>query len=197
MLFRFGYSAFFAFFLAIGFGWSGTALTFVSSTTIVLSAFGKVAPAGTILLTGIGLAEGDRPEHIPFAREGFAVLAYELDGPISDPDRNSVPKLKVACEAFLAARCGLTNAKFALDWLNGLARHVAQVVSAGATPGKALRLEFSVAPQTADAGLVSAGLLIVNPPWTLADELKAILPELEKPLGQGGAGRFRLETPKP
>jgi 23S rRNA (adenine2030-N6)-methyltransferase len=26
--------------------------------------------------------------------------------------------------------------------------------------------------------------------------LKAILPELEKPLGQGGAGRFRLETVK-
>jgi 23S rRNA (adenine2030-N6)-methyltransferase len=77
-----------------------------------------------------------------------------------------------------------------------LARHVAQAVGAGATPGKALRLEFSVAPQTAEAGLVSAGLLIVNPPWTLAGELKAILPELEKPLGQGGAGRFRLETPK-
>ena len=47
------------------------------------------------------------------------------------------------------------------------------------------------------AGLTSAGLLIVNPPWTLMGELKAILPELEKPLGQGGAGRFRLETPKP
>ncbi len=31
----------------------------------------------------------------------------------------------------------------------------------------------------------------------LAGELKAILPELEKPLGQGGAGRFRLEMPKP
>jgi hypothetical protein len=45
-------------------------------------------------------------------------------------------------------------------------------------------------------GLISAGLLIVNPPWTLG-ELKAILPELEKPLGQGGAGRFRLERPKP
>ena len=39
--------------------------------------------------------------------------------------------------------------------------------------------------------------VIVNPPWTLAGELKTILPELEKPLGQGGAGRFRLETPKP
>jgi 23S rRNA (adenine2030-N6)-methyltransferase len=30
---------------------------------------------------------------------------------------------------------------------------------------------------------MSAGLLIVNPPWTLADELQAVLHELEKPLG--------------
>jgi len=80
---------------------------------------------------------------------------------------------------------------------DSLARHVTEVVSAGTSPGKCLRLEFSVAPQTADAALASAGLLIVNPPWTLAGELRAILPELEKPLGRGGAGRFRLETPKP
>jgi 23S rRNA (adenine2030-N6)-methyltransferase len=78
-----------------------------------------------------------------------------------------------------------------------LARHVAAAVGAGPSPGKALRLEFSVAPQTAGAPLASAGLLMVNPPWTLMGELKSILPELEKPLGQGGAGRFRLETPKP
>jgi 23S rRNA (adenine2030-N6)-methyltransferase len=80
---------------------------------------------------------------------------------------------------------------------DSLARHVAEIVAAGASPGKCLRLEFSVAPQTAEAGLISAGLLIVNPPWKLAGELRTILPELEKPLGQGGAGRFRLETPKP
>ena len=77
-----------------------------------------------------------------------------------------------------------------------LARHVADVTSAGTPAGKCLRLEFSAAPQAAEPGLTSAGLLIVNPPWTLADELKAILPELEKPLGRGGAGRFRLEMPK-
>jgi 23S rRNA (adenine2030-N6)-methyltransferase len=80
---------------------------------------------------------------------------------------------------------------------DSLARHVAMVAGASRPPGKCLRLEFSVAPQAAGTGLASAGLLIVNPPWTLAGELKAILPELEKPLGQGGAGRFRLETPKP
>jgi 23S rRNA (adenine2030-N6)-methyltransferase len=79
---------------------------------------------------------------------------------------------------------------------DNLARHVAEVAGTGASPGKCLRLEFSVAPQSAEAGLTSAGLLIVNPPWMLASELRAILPELEKPLGQGGAGRFRLEVPK-
>jgi 23S rRNA (adenine2030-N6)-methyltransferase len=79
---------------------------------------------------------------------------------------------------------------------DNLARHVAGVAGAAATPGKCLRLEFSVAPQAAEPGLTSAGILVVNPPWTLAGELRAILPELEKPLGRGGAGRFRLETPK-
>jgi 23S rRNA (adenine2030-N6)-methyltransferase len=80
---------------------------------------------------------------------------------------------------------------------DSLARHVAQAVGAGPSPGKCLRLEFSVAPQNAGTSLTSAGLLIVNPPWTLAGELRTILPELEKPLGQGGAGRYKLETPKP
>ena len=78
-----------------------------------------------------------------------------------------------------------------------LARRVAQVAASAKPTGKCLRLEFSVAPQAAGATLASTGLLIVNPPWTLRDELKTILPELEKPLGQGGAGRFRMEAPKP
>jgi len=56
------------------------------------------------------------------------------------------------------------------------------------------RIEFSVAPQTGQSGLVSAGLMVVNPPWVLASEMKAILPELEKPLGLGGAARYRLEA---
>jgi 23S rRNA (adenine2030-N6)-methyltransferase len=78
-----------------------------------------------------------------------------------------------------------------------LARQVARLAGTGASPATSLRLEFSVAPQAADDRLTSAGLLLVNPPWRLAAELRAILPELEKPLGIGGAGRFRLEVPKP
>lgn len=72
-----------------------------------------------------------------------------------------------------------------------LARHVAQMVG---SPEKTLRVEFSVAPQAADGPMTSAGLVIANPPWTLAAEMKTILRELEKPLGLGGAARFRLEA---
>ena len=77
-----------------------------------------------------------------------------------------------------------------------LADDVAEIAAATKPAGKCMRLEFSVAPQTAGAPLTSTGLLIVNPPWALQGELKTILPELEKPLGQGGAARFRLEAPK-
>lgn len=78
-----------------------------------------------------------------------------------------------------------------------LARQVAAAAAGKAAGDKCLRLEFSVAPAGEGQGLVSSGLLIVNPPWTLAAELRTVLPELQKPLGQGGAGRFRLEVAKP
>jgi 23S rRNA (adenine2030-N6)-methyltransferase len=78
-----------------------------------------------------------------------------------------------------------------------LTRQVSYVIGQARPSGKCLRIEFSVAPQAAASTLTSAGLLVVNPPWTLAAELKTILPELEKPLGQGGAGRFRLEASNP
>ncbi len=77
-----------------------------------------------------------------------------------------------------------------------LADHVAEIAATTRPAGKCMRLEFSVAPQAAGAPLASTGLLIVNPPFPLQSELKIILPELEKPLGQGGAARFRLELPK-
>jgi 23S rRNA (adenine2030-N6)-methyltransferase len=78
-----------------------------------------------------------------------------------------------------------------------LAQLVARLAAAAKPPGKCLRLEFSAAPQLDGAALTSTGLLIVNPPYTLHGELKTILPELEMPLGQGGAARFRLEVPRP
>jgi 23S rRNA (adenine2030-N6)-methyltransferase len=80
---------------------------------------------------------------------------------------------------------------------DALAQLVARLAAAAKPQAKCLRLEFSAAPQLDGATLTSTGLLIVNPPYTLHGELRTILPELEMPLGQGGAARFRLEVPRP
>ena len=73
-----------------------------------------------------------------------------------------------------------------------LTDRIARAAGSVRPAAKGLRLEFSVAPEAAGNALATTGLLIVNPPWTLPGELKTILSELTKPLGQGGAGRYRL-----
>jgi 23S rRNA (adenine2030-N6)-methyltransferase len=63
---------------------------------------------------------------------------------------------------------------------------------------KCLRVEFHrAATQPAEGGLGSAGLLIVNPPWMLAQELGVIMPALTAILGQDATARFRIDHPSP
>jgi dipeptidyl aminopeptidase/acylaminoacyl peptidase len=73
-----------------------------------------IAPAGTRLFHGITLAKGDRPEHLPYVRAGFAVVAYEVDGPLAD-NASGKALLKAAGD-FKNAEAGLVNARAALDY---------------------------------------------------------------------------------
>ena len=130
----------------------------------------------------------------PKERRGLVLI----DPPFEQPD-----EFQRLADGFAAAYAKWPTGIFMLWYpvksrraTDTLARQVATVCGASGGEAKCLRLEFSVAPIAEDRGLTSAGLLIVNPPWTLAAELRTILPELQKPLGQGGAGRFRLEAVK-
>jgi len=58
---------------------------------------------------------------------------------------------------------------------------------------KALRSEVLVAPLSDPSRLNGSGLVVVNPPWTLADELSVLLPPLAQRLGRDGKGSFRLD----
>ena len=73
-----------------------------------------IAPAGTSLFHGIGLADGDRAEHLPYVRAGFAVVAYEVAGFL--PDNPSDQEIITAAEAFMKAEGGLKNARDALNY---------------------------------------------------------------------------------
>jgi 23S rRNA (adenine2030-N6)-methyltransferase len=56
-----------------------------------------------------------------------------------------------------------------------------------------LQIDFQTGKTVrSEGGLTAAGLLVVNPPWTLARDMTAIAPALAKILGQDGEGRFRI-----
>lgn len=72
--------------------------------------------------------------------------------------------------------------------------HAVAVRSSNASrDSRCLQVELSTG-RGADGGLETAGLLIVNPPWTLAGELKTILPALVAVLGRAPTARFNLQS---
>ena len=58
---------------------------------------------------------------------------------------------------------------------------------------KTLRAELIVSSVTDDTRLRGSGLIVVNPPWTLADELKILLPALAAILARDGRSGLTLE----
>jgi 23S rRNA (adenine2030-N6)-methyltransferase len=63
--------------------------------------------------------------------------------------------------------------------------------------GKLLRLEIDVDRPEAAGGLSATGLLVVNPPWRLAEEAGILLPALAERLAQGRSPRYRCEPIRP
>jgi tetratricopeptide (TPR) repeat protein/dienelactone hydrolase len=68
-----------------------------------------IAAAGSRLFHGMTLGDGDRAEHVPYVPKGFAVLAYEIDGPIRDGA--TAAQEWEALIAFRKANAGVANAK--------------------------------------------------------------------------------------
>jgi len=58
---------------------------------------------------------------------------------------------------------------------------------------KMLRVELILPTIGPDTGLRGTGLIAVNPPWTLHDELKVVLPVLADLLSRGAAGTVTLD----
>jgi 23S rRNA (adenine2030-N6)-methyltransferase len=55
---------------------------------------------------------------------------------------------------------------------------------------KVLRCEITLRPPSADSGLVGSGLIVVNPPFRLADELQILLPTLGRMFSPTSAYRL-------
>ena len=89
-----------------------------------------IAPAGSRMFHGMALAKGDQPEHLPWAKAGFAVVAYDLSGQINDSMTEA--QFKNAARQFTDSKFGIADAHNALTYaLSAMpqldARHVIAV----------------------------------------------------------------------
>ena len=68
-----------------------------------------IGAAGTPLFWGMALGDGDRAEHLPWAKQGYLVVAYSLDGHVANAEDDA--QTRAGVRAFLGARAGLDNAE--------------------------------------------------------------------------------------
>lgn len=98
-----------------------------------------ITSAGSTLIQGMSLSDEDEPEHLPYVKAGFAVVAFELDGPEADGDAMQ------AYAAFRAANAGLVNARNALEYTLQKVPEVnpSQIFCAGHSSAGTLALLFA------------------------------------------------------
>ncbi|SFB89634.1 23S rRNA (adenine2030-N6)-methyltransferase [Marinospirillum celere] len=68
-------------------------------------------------------------------------------------------------------------------WINQLAQKLPNI----------LRIEHCPLPDTSGFGMSGSGMLVINPPYTLQDDFKPLLSELEELLRQGTPGKTKIQ----
>ncbi|HEX2972686.1 MAG TPA: prolyl oligopeptidase family serine peptidase, partial [Tepidisphaeraceae bacterium] len=76
-----------------------------------------MAPSGTSQLTGSPLNEDEVEVHLAYARRGFAVVGYEMDGAPPSDFRKMNGEAVRAVRKFMDARAGMVNARNALEYV--------------------------------------------------------------------------------
>ena len=116
-----------------------------------------------------------------------------------DPPFEEKDEFATLAGAFIAAWRKWPTGTYAL-WYPIKDRHAVDrlIESIGeAGIGRLLRLEIDVDRPEAAGGLGATGLLVVNPPWLLAQEAEILLPALCERLAQGPRPRYRCEAIRP
>ena len=105
-----------------------------------------IAPAGTAF-HGSAIDDSDRPEHLPYVKEGFAVMAYELSGALANPHARNHTYNDVVppTREFMKADGGLINGKIAIDYILAKVPEVdpAQLFACGHSSSAVVALNFA------------------------------------------------------
>lgn len=71
-----------------------------------------VAPAGSRLMDGMKVGEGDSREHVPYVEAGFAVVSYDISGEVAEDA--SEEQVVAGVSAFVKSDGGIVDAREAI-----------------------------------------------------------------------------------
>jgi 23S rRNA (adenine2030-N6)-methyltransferase len=57
-----------------------------------------------------------------------------------------------------------------------------------------LRIEMCIKPDSEEYGMTGTGMIVINPPWKLAQQMKEVLPWLLKHLSQDNNANYKVQT---
>lgn len=122
----------------------------------------------------------------PKERRGLVIV----DPPFEQPDdfARLADSVTTACRKWAT---GVYLLWYPVKDRDGPGRLIRRLRRAGIEKG--LRVEFSVAAPRPDAGLSACGMVIVNPPWKLAAEIRIFAPALADALGRDEGRGYTLE----
>jgi dipeptidyl aminopeptidase/acylaminoacyl peptidase len=75
-----------------------------------------IAPAGSNMLFGMDLGDGDRNEHLPYVKAGFAVVAYEVEGVMPADDQQTDANVLRQLRRYLDCDAGMQDARYAIEY---------------------------------------------------------------------------------
>lgn len=148
---------------------------------------------------------GRDPRCKPLAIDGWTALRANVPPKerrglvLIDPPFEAKDEFATLATEFIAAHRKWPTGIYALWYPLKDRRAVEALLAAIAEAGigRLLRLEIDVDRPEAAGGLGATGLLVVNPPWLLAQEAGRLLPALTERLAQGPRPRYLCEPIRP
>ncbi|HDN2510359.1 TPA: 23S rRNA (adenine(2030)-N(6))-methyltransferase RlmJ [Providencia rettgeri] len=122
----------------------------------------------------------------PHSRRGFALMdpPYEMKS-----DYEAV--VKAVAEGYKRFATGTYAIWYPVVLRQQIKRMVNQLEATGIR--KILQIELAVRPDSDQRGMTASGMIVINPPWKLEQQMKNVLPWLHKTLVPEGTGHTLVE----
>ncbi|EPL6454511.1 MULTISPECIES: 23S rRNA (adenine(2030)-N(6))-methyltransferase RlmJ [Providencia] len=122
----------------------------------------------------------------PHSRRGFALMdpPYEMKS-----DYEAV--VKAVTEGYKRFATGTYAIWYPVVLRQQIKRMVNQLQATGIR--KILQIELAVRPDSDQRGMTASGMIVINPPWKLEQQMKNVLPWLHKTLVPEGTGHTLVE----